>query len=84
MSNALHTFGGPEAEKTAEFAEMFDKWFDIMNVSNFNDGKKEKKIFKHPYRSPKDIRIKVCKYVFINETTCVQCTVAGGNISQVS
>jgi len=76
VSNALHTFGGPESEETAEFVLMFD-------IINLKDGKKEKKIM-HPYRSPKDIHIKVHKYEFINETTCVQCTVAEGNISQVT
>jgi len=43
VSNALRTFGSPEAEETAEFAKMFDRWFDVMNVCNFNDGRTEKK-----------------------------------------
>ena len=41
VSNVLHTFGGPEAG--AEFVEMFDKWFDALNVCNFSDGKTQQK-----------------------------------------
>lgn len=46
-------------KKTAEFTEMFDKFFDCLNVSNFTSGKKSRNPFKSPYYSEKDFRIKV-------------------------
>ena len=30
---------GPDAEETAKFVEMADKFFDCMNVDNLNEGK---------------------------------------------
>jgi len=41
VSNAFHTFGSPEAQNLLR--RMFNKWFDVMNVCKFNDGKMEKK-----------------------------------------
>ena len=61
MSKGLRNFCGPEAEETAVFVEMLDKWFDALNVCNINGGKTHLKLFKNPYRSPKDIRITVSK-----------------------
>ena len=46
---ALHF--GDEASETVRFIEMFDKFFDAVNVSNFNSGKHSRKCFKDPYRS---------------------------------
>ena len=40
--------GRPEVEGTAEFADTFDKYLDILNVSNFDNGKgKEKDSRRH-------------------------------------
>ena len=39
--------------------EQFDKFFDYMNVSNFDAGKRQRKLFKQPYRSAQDFRLKV-------------------------
>ena len=36
---ALASFGGTETKETALFTEMFDKFFDALNVWNFTDGK---------------------------------------------
>ena len=45
--------------ETAKFVDMFDKFFDCVNVSNFNAGKQQRKPFKQPYRSAKDFQLKV-------------------------
>jgi len=49
----------PEADETARFVDIFDKFFDAVNVSNFDSGKKERKPFKNPYRCAYDFRLKV-------------------------
>ena len=59
MSKALVLVVGPEAQATAEFVQMFDKFFDILNVSNFTNGTYHRKPFKHPYRSGDDVRLTV-------------------------
>jgi len=51
---------GEEAEETAKFAEMFDKFFDCLNVSYAKAGMRSKNCFKNPYRKPNDFRLKVC------------------------
>ena len=50
---------GSEVSETSRFAMMFDKFFDLLNVSNFDSGKKERKPFKDPHRSATDFRLKV-------------------------
>ena len=37
-----------------------DKFFDVLNVSNYTDGIHKRKEFKQPYRSAEDFRLKVC------------------------
>ena len=59
MSKCLTHVLGTEAEETARFADMFDKFFDSLNVCNFNSGKHDRKPFKNPYRSASDFRLKV-------------------------
>ena len=76
MSDALSVFDGPEAEEIAIFIDMFDKWFDTMNVCNFTDGQYQCKSFKKPYSSSdtgeEDFRLKVrilsthAKYKYLN------------------
>lgn len=48
-----------ELRETIRFVNMFDKFFDSLNVSNFTSAKKERKVFKNPYRSGKDFRLEV-------------------------
>ena len=59
VSKALTLYGGDKAEETAKFAEIFDKFFDCLNVSNFTDGKYNRKPFQDPYRSGTDFRLTV-------------------------
>ena len=50
---------GQEATETAKFAEMFDMFFDCLNVSNSYVRKQSRNCFKNPYRSADDFRLKV-------------------------
>ena len=50
---------GERAAATAEFAEMFDKFFDCLNVRSFTAGRDNRNPFKDPYRSSADARLKV-------------------------
>lgn len=63
MGKAIELTGGPEAKETAKFVLLFDKYFDILNVSNFTNGTMELKPFKHPYRHKDDHRLKVVAHV---------------------
>ena len=51
--------GGSEAQETAKFTAIFDKFFDLLNVGNFTMGMHSRKRFKHPYRHPDDFRLAV-------------------------
>ena len=56
---ALHTILGEEAKGTIEFVDMFDKFFDCVNVRNFVSGLQSKNPFKSPYQSKNDFRLQV-------------------------
>ena len=46
MSKALYFYGESEgAFETAYFIEKIDKFFDVLNVSSFSQGKLERKVF---------------------------------------
>ena len=66
MSKALTLVGGEETTETARFVGVMDKFFDALNVSNFSNGKKNRKPFQDPYRSEKDIRLSVSYTVYSN------------------
>ena len=64
-------------EETAKFIGMVDKFFDCLNVTHINNGRRKKKSFQSPYRKPDDFRLKVyltvqrdilmrrtCKYIY--------------------
>ena len=61
MANALTMTGGEKAQETAKFVRMFDKFFDSLNVNSYNAGRLKRKVFKQPYRSAKDFRLRVCR-----------------------
>ena len=46
-------------EETARFVDMFNKFFDCLNVNNFTAGMHDKNSFKSPYRKLTDFRLKV-------------------------
>ena len=49
VSKALQLVVGEEAAETARFADYFNKYFDALNVSNFDEGKHSRNPFKAPY-----------------------------------
>lgn len=49
--------GGEKAQETATFVSLFDKFFDMLNVSNFTIGLRKRKPFLQPFRSSKDSRL---------------------------
>ena len=62
VSKALVLTGGQEAQGTAKFVALMDKFFDILNVSNFTNGTRNHKPFQHPYRHGDDVRLTVSLY----------------------
>lgn len=59
VAKALPLVVGDEARETARFVEMFDKFFDVLNVSNFTSGIKQRKPFQKPYLNSDDERLEV-------------------------
>lgn len=59
VSTALKLTGGDEAIETVKFVALFDKFFDLLNVSNFTNGTRKRKPFRHPYRHADDFRLAV-------------------------
>lgn len=59
VSHALIEVLGDEARETAKFAEIMDKFFDIMNVRNYAEGIRSRKPFRNPYLSANDSRLEV-------------------------
>ncbi|SMN02104.1 hypothetical protein SPONN_482 [uncultured Candidatus Thioglobus sp.] len=51
--------GGPAAQETAKFIDLVNKFFDCLNVTNFDAGKHSRNNYKDPIR-PHDFRLKVC------------------------
>ncbi len=51
--------GRPETTETRKFVLMFDKFFDILNVSSFVEGKRKRKPFREPFTNADDARLKV-------------------------
>ena len=39
MAAAIRFTGNPAAQKTAEFIDLVNKFFDCLNVTNFDEGK---------------------------------------------
>ena len=59
VSKVLKLIGGDEASETAHFADMMDKFFDTLNVHNYEHGVHTRKQFQVPFISAKDKRLKV-------------------------
>ena len=76
VSTALRCFCGEESEESAMFTEMF---FYYRNVSNYNQGKRERNLFKDPYRNKDDFHKSVI-IVLIKFDTVIYCVVAYGRI----
>ncbi len=72
VSKALEMTGGPDAAETARFAGMMDKFFDCLNVTSFNAGKRKRKPFQDPYRSS------ACRYSYLLDVVSSVITEAFG------
>ena len=57
----MKVYLGSKAAETAKFVDNFDKFFDCLNVDNFNSGHTKRKPFLEPYRAADDFRIKWLK-----------------------
>ena len=55
----LHKILGKEAEGIIKFVDMFDKFFDCVNVRNFVSGQHSTNPFKSPYQGKSDFRLQV-------------------------
>ena len=63
VSKAFAIIGNStETHETAIFCDMFNKFFDCLNVKNYDEGKLSRNPFKHPYRSSEDFRLEVNQY----------------------
>ena len=92
VSKALQLTGGSEVQETAKFVLMADRFFDCMNVNSYDTGRLKRKIFKQPYRSATDFRLKVCMLcaysafvvgLIINTSSFVHIIVVEGGVSWV-
>ena len=45
--------------ETAKFVSLFDKFFDMLNVTNLTNGNHRRKDFQLPYNSASDTRLNV-------------------------
>ena len=54
VSKVLSNYGPADAAGTAEFCLMFDRFFDIMNVSSTTASSRELKPFNAPFSSIDD------------------------------
>ena len=65
VSKVLSNYGPADAAGTAEFCLMFDKFFDIMNVSSTTASSHELKPFNAPFLSTDDPRFSWLKNQFL-------------------
>ena len=67
VSKAIEITGGPDTTETLKFILMFDRFFDLLNVSNFTNATCRRKPFQQPYINSEDVRLNVSYY------TCTLC-----------
>ncbi len=75
----------------AKFVDMFDKFFDCLNVNNFTAGKHHRKPFQDPYRRATDFRLKVCNLydmwvafrLYFEGGLLLYCIVVGGRLPDI-
>ena len=68
VSNALTLHG---ARETAKFVALFDKFFDLLNDSNFHNGTRTRKPFQHSYRGSNDFRLAVMLYSYTEKNKLI-------------
>ena len=65
VSKAMLLTGGSEAFETSYFIGKVDKFFDSLNVTNYNSGRHSRKKYQMSCFKPDDFRLEVC-----NELWC--------------
>jgi len=65
VAKGLYKLHGKDSEVdgTIKFIDMFNNFFDCLNVCHFDAGKHGKNSFKSPYGSKNDFRLQVCMYM---------------------
>ena len=63
VAHALERTKKEDVSETIKFVRYMDKFFDCLNVTNFNSGIHKKKRFQEPYTSKNDFRLKVYNYL---------------------
>ena len=63
VANAFAFFKDESTSETELFVRMCDKFFDLLNVRCFSEGKKRRKPELDPYNHPSDKRLKVCIHI---------------------
>ena len=66
VGKVLQKFGPPQAEGTAHFCLMMDKFFDCLNVRNTKECTIKRKDFLKPYSSIQDERFSWLRETFLN------------------
>ena len=68
VARALEFYGDAETSETKMFVQIFDKFFDCLNVRNLDEHRKKRKPNLRPYTSPNDERLTVSfkKGIFLN------------------
>ena len=68
VAKAIRMLLGEEARETVRFVEIFNKFFDCLNVSCLEEGQHKRCPNKSPYRSGSDARLTV--YYNIRVKSC--------------
>ena len=59
VANALDLYGKSETTETKKFVEIFNKFFDCLNVRSLEEHRRKKNPNLKPYRSATDERLEV-------------------------
>ena len=65
IANILRNYYPCETQKTAEFCEMMNNFFDMFNIRNSVEGSKTKNSFLKPFTSDTDERFEWLRYTFL-------------------
>jgi hypothetical protein len=65
VAEGLRLLKDPKFEKIIEFIDLFDNFFDYLNVSSLAAGKFSRNTFKAPYRSSGDFRLEMNTVLFM-------------------
>lgn len=66
VAKALEYYNDPATKETQRFCQMFDRFFDCLNVRSYTEGRKKRKPDLLPYRTVKDTRFEVNYSLFLD------------------